>query len=143
MVLHVPSDGFEKWVASLLPGLGRFTCLIVAELEGRLAGFIAGRLRPVPPWYGGGTAGWATDMLVNDSLRGRGIGTSLLDAMVVWFRAQGIERVEAQVITGNQSALGQYLKMGWTAETVQIVWLGGDPPERGSPSETAPGDSPA
>jgi GNAT superfamily N-acetyltransferase len=127
MLMPVTENGFESWAASMRPGLGRFTVIVLAEHDQQVGGFAAARVRSNPPWYGGKTSGWLTEILVDESLRGQGIGSWLLKAIVYWFESRGIERVEAQVITGNDRALEQYLRLGWRPETIQIAWESGQP----------------
>jgi ribosomal protein S18 acetylase RimI-like enzyme len=122
MALSLPSDAFAKWVAGMKPMLGRFTCLIVAETEAGLVGFVAGRVRPHPPYLGGVNAGYVSEVFVDDQARGQRVGARMLDAGIAWFAQRGIHRVELTVIEGNRDGLDFYRRLGWVAENRQLVW---------------------
>lgn len=127
MRLRTPPDGFDRWAASQSAGLGRLSLLLIAEADGRAVGFLAGRVRLIPPWFGGGQAGFVSEVFVDESRRGEGIGTRLLDEAIAWFRQNGIRRVELQVLTQNTGARELYRRLGWTEELVQMVW--DEPPD--------------
>lgn len=127
MLLTVPEDGYDAWAASLAPALGRFACLFVAEGDepgGPPLGFLAGRVRTTPPWFGGAPVGFVSEVYVSPAGRGRGFGEALVLAATDWFRGQGIARLELQVLAGNAGARGLYLKLGWREELVQMVLVG-------------------
>jgi GNAT superfamily N-acetyltransferase len=144
MLLELPPDAFELWRASLQPLLGRFAFVLLAEprgaaecsdpaggsgLAGATAaplGFLAGRVRSQPPYFGGQPAGFVGELFVEEAQRGRGVAGALLDASVEWFAERGVARVELQVLVGNTSAREFYRRRGWKEELVQVVWQGGE-----------------
>ena len=143
MLLELPPDAFELWRASLQPLLGRFAFVLLAEqqraaessdaaggprlAEGAAAslGFLAGRVRSQPPYFGGRPAGFVSELFVEEARRGRGVAGALLDASVEWFAARGVARVELQVLVGNAFAREFYRRRGWKEELVQLVWQEG------------------
>jgi GNAT superfamily N-acetyltransferase len=104
------------------PALGRFSVVALAERDGVAVGFVAGRVRALPVWFGGGAAGFISDVYVSDSERGSGIGRRVLAFALDWFARQGLSRVELQVLAGNQDAVRFYRELGWHEELVQMVW---------------------
>jgi GNAT superfamily N-acetyltransferase len=124
MRLPVPAVAFEAWAASMSPALGRFTVVALAERDGVAAGFVAGRVRALPAYFGGGSAGFISEVYVSGSERGSGIGRRLLAFALDWFAGQGIARVELQVLAGNEDAVRFYRELGWHEELVQMVWDG-------------------
>jgi GNAT superfamily N-acetyltransferase len=122
MRLPVPAGAFATWAASLSPALGRFSVVALAERDGVPVGFVAGRIRALPAWFGGGAAGFISEVYVNDTERGSGIGRRVLALALEWFGRQGISRVELQVLAGNQDAVRFYRELGWHEELVQMVW---------------------
>jgi len=122
MRLPVPAGAFEAWERSMAPALGRFAVVSLAEREGAIVGFVAGRVRALPPFFGGGAAGFISEVFVSDTERGTGLGRQVLAHAVDWFAAQGITRVELQVLAGNPRALEFYRELGWHEELVQMVW---------------------
>ena len=121
MQMALPPDAFAQWAASLKPVLERFAIVILAEASGEPAGFLAARVRRAPPWFGGDAVGFVSEVWVEPAHRGRGVGERLVRAAEEWFRAQGIERAELQVMMDNEAARALYAKLGWRAELVQMV----------------------
>jgi len=122
MSVEVPADGFERWAESMAPALGRFTSLHVAVEQGRVIGFVAGRVRTLPPYFGGGLTGFISEVFVSEAYRGQGVASKLVGEAVGWFRDSGIARVELQVIAGNDAARRLYARLGWRDELRQMVW---------------------
>jgi GNAT superfamily N-acetyltransferase len=129
MLLPVPPGAFEEWARSFAPVMGRFACVAIAERDGAVTGFVAGRIRTIPPFFGGGLAGFVSDVFVDESQRGHGLARKLLDLATEWFAARDVRRLELQVIVGNPGARGAYLRLGWKEELVQMVL---DLPGRGN-----------
>ena len=88
----------------------------------RLFTFVAGRIRALPPYFGSLTIGSISEVFVADARRGGGIGRRLLAFAVDWFQAQGITRVELQVVAGNVDGIRFYRQLGWREELLQMVW---------------------
>jgi GNAT superfamily N-acetyltransferase len=122
MLLRLPEDAFEAWLKSIVPFLGRFASVVVAELHGEIVGFVAGRLRTLPPYFGTATIGTISEVFVSESLRGGGIGRQLLAFALEWYKAQQITRVELQVVAGNPDGIRFYRRLGWHEELLQMVW---------------------
>ena len=122
MILELPPNAYEHWAASLKPLLGRFACLLVAESEGEAIGFLVGRIRSLPQYFGGYTVGFISEVFTQDSHRSRGIGSDLVARAINWFEQGGIARVELQVIINNDGARRLYQRLGWREELVQMVW---------------------
>lgn len=122
MTLPVPAAAFEAWEKSIAPALGRFAVVSLAERDGCLVGFVAGRVRALPPFFGGGSAGFISEVFVSDAARGAGVGRQVLAHALDWFTSQAITRVELQVVSGNPDAIRFYEELGWHQELVQMVW---------------------
>ena len=89
MVLTVPPGAFDAWAAALTPVVNRFGCVALAESSEGLHGFVAGRSRPIPPYFGGGMAGFVSDVFVEVAYRGRGIARGMIDCAAAFF-ASGV-----------------------------------------------------
>jgi GNAT superfamily N-acetyltransferase len=122
MLLTLPDGAFVAWRKSMLPFLGRFAVIIVAEHAGAILGFVAGRIRTMPPYFGSSQIGTISEVFVCDPHRGGGIGRQMLGLAVEWFQSQKITRVELQVVAGNDQGLRFYSQLGWHKELVQMVW---------------------
>ena len=121
MFLELPPDAFVKWESGLRPLLGRFATVVLAEEGDAIVGFVACRIRALPPYFGGGTTGFVSDVFVADSQRGRGVGELMMRRAEEWFAAQQIRRLELQVIVNNSGAHRLYERLGWRDELVQMV----------------------
>jgi ribosomal protein S18 acetylase RimI-like enzyme len=122
MLLQLPEGAYDAWLKSMQPFLGRFANIVVAELDGKLVGFVAGRVRTLPPYFGSATIGAISEVFVSDEYRSRGIGERLLNFGLKWFVDQGVSRVELQVVAGNPGGIKFYRRLGWREELLQMVW---------------------
>jgi GNAT superfamily N-acetyltransferase len=121
MQLRIPEDGFQHWANGLRAVLGRFACLFVVEHGSDLVGFLAGRVRTPPPYFGTMPVGFISEIYVKGECRGIGAGSKLIEEASAWFRDQGITRLELQVLSANHNARHVYQKLGWVEELVQMV----------------------
>jgi GNAT superfamily N-acetyltransferase len=122
MLLDLSPSSFSQWAEAMKPALGRFTCLFIAELNGKPIGFLAGSLKTLPPWFGGYLIGFVSEVFVTDAHRSKQLGHQLVETALRWFKANRAHRVELQVVMNNLGARRLYDKLGWTEELVQMVW---------------------
>ena len=122
MLLRLPDGAYDAWLKSIEPLLGRFAGVVVAELEGNIVAFVAGRIRTLPPYFGSAVIGTISEVFVSESHRGAGIGRRLVAFTLDWFHSQRITRVELQVVAGNPAGIQFYRELGWHEELVQMVW---------------------
>src|SRR5882672_3206865 len=119
MLLTLPDGAFGAWRRSMLPFLGRLAVIVVAEHAGAILGFVAGRVRTMPPYFGATPIGTISEVFVCEPHRGGGIGRQMLGSALEWFQSQKITRVELQVVAGNVHGLRFYSQLGWHKELVQ------------------------
>jgi len=108
--LFTPGDQARRIAA--MHAEGSTQVVFVAELSGGLVGFL------------GATAGSAqrtrhTASLTLGVLRscwGKGIGSSLLDALAAWAKAKDLHRLELSVLSHNLRAVNLYLRHGFVVE---------------------------
>ncbi len=122
MRLRLPEGAYNAWLQSITPFLGRFACVTVAESNGEVIAFVAGRVRTLPPYLGSSTIGTIGEVFVSESHRSGGIGRRLLAFALEWFKAQQIARVELQVVAENPDGIRFYRQLGWHEELIQMVW---------------------
>lgn len=60
------------------------------------------------------------DAVVDESYRGRGIGTQLFNAAVAWAHERGLEYVQTTVWTANKATREFYLRQGFQPMTVKM-----------------------
>jgi GNAT superfamily N-acetyltransferase len=122
MLIEVPANGFQSWSSSMTVALGRFSCLFIAECEGELAGFLAGRIRTTPPYFGGIPVGFLSEIFIVEQHRKKGIARRMMLAGLEWCRVQKVSRVEAQILTRNKASRNMCADLGAVEELVQVVW---------------------
>lgn len=61
----------------------------------------------------GAPSAWIEDVVVQQALRGKGIGRLLLEGLLDWARRQGADRAQLLADNENTSALGFYDHIGW------------------------------
>ncbi len=123
MLLRLPDGAYQAWVTSIVPLLGRFAITSVTEQDGVIVGFVAGRIRTLPPYFGSTQVGFISEVFVLESKRGAGAGRKMLAMVLDWFASQGIKRTELQVVAGNADGLRFYQQLGWRKELVQMVHI--------------------
>lgn len=121
MLLELPPNAYQLWADSFRPLMERFGFVFVAEEAHALVGFFAGKIRTLPPHFGGYQVGYFTELFVIETHRGRGIADELLTAGINWFREREIVRLELQVVSNNEQARSFYLRRGWVEELTQMV----------------------
>ncbi|MDD2694923.1 MAG: GNAT family N-acetyltransferase [Anaerolineales bacterium] len=119
-----PPDVGQVWLESFQRTLGRFSNVYVAELEGRLVGFMLCRVKRVPAYMGGALVGELSDMWIEAEARRMGIGDRLSRLALDWLRAQGMHSVEIQVLKDNEASWKLYDRMGFQLEfrVGRLLW---------------------
>ena len=100
---------YEEWLRSFTgdPEFEPGACLLLFAADGRLAGAAL-------CW----SSGFVKDLVVAEAFRRRGLGGSLLRAVLALFRERGANAVELKVQSDNPSgAVGLYGRLGF--ETVE------------------------
>lgn len=110
--LQIPFPSAEMWRKRLAESQPESKSL-VAELEGKLVGHVS--LQPARPTRRVHVA--SLGIAVRDDFQGRGIGTALAGTAISladnWLN---VLRMELNVFTDNQAAIGLYRKFGFVIE---------------------------
>ena len=85
-------------------------CLLVAEHEGKLVGYVSGYCHVT--FYAGGQTAWVDELLVIEALRGTGIGRELMDAFEQW----AADRQSVLVSLATRGAATFYEHRGYTSK---------------------------
>lgn len=101
------SEQFSRTLDVKLPDPS--SCLLVAEREGRLVGYVSGYCHPT--FYAGGPTAWVDELLVIEPLRGTGIGRQLMDAFEQWAK----DRHSVLVSLATRGAAAFYEHRGYTS----------------------------
>jgi len=78
----------------------------VAELKGKVIGFIVGDLR-------GRSYGHIVSIAVDEQYRGKGIGRCLIEKLIEKFKRKGVKIVKLEVAVSNNVAQSMYKKIGF------------------------------
>lgn len=97
--------------------------MLVAEVEGRVAGFVAvfGKVPPEEPDEEQAEYAYVSDLVVLPAYRGRGLGRGLLEAAQAFARAQGVGSIRIGVFVRNGAARELYQDLGFVAYHLQMV----------------------
>ena len=88
------------------------SCLLVAEENGRLVGYLAGHRHET--FYAGGLTSWVDEVLVVEPFRGRGLGRQLMEAFEDWSRDAGC----VQVSLATRGASAFYQRIGYESSAL-------------------------
>jgi len=99
--------------------------MLVATVDGRIAGLIGFLGRQLPQEHHVGAFGLSVDQ----RYRGRGLGSALVTALLEWAPHDGITRVELEAFAANPQALALYERMGFEREGRRrdAVMIDGEP----------------
>jgi len=85
---------------------------LVAEADGRVAGFVIGEVRD---WeFGSPPCGWVFAIDVHPQFRLAGLGTRLVAAMADWFRKEGVATMRTILARDNVLILSFFRSLGMT-----------------------------
>jgi ribosomal protein S18 acetylase RimI-like enzyme len=87
--------------------------LFVAEAEGRIVGFLIGRVEHGGVIYADPDFGYITDACVHEDYRRLGVGRLLFDAVREWFRGRGLSNIRVSVATDNPVSRSFWMGMGF------------------------------
>lgn len=76
-------------------------CVRVAETPAGVVGYVLAHLSDRPPIYPVGQYGFISELFVQEAYRRRGIGRSLVDEVLAWFRSVGVTAVELLAAVNN------------------------------------------
>jgi GNAT superfamily N-acetyltransferase len=86
------------------------SCLLVAEEEGCLVGYVSGYCHAT--FYAGGVTAWVDELLVLAPFRGTGVGRQLMDAFEAW----ATDRRSVLVSLATRGAAAFYEHRGYTSK---------------------------
>lgn len=131
-----PEDEGQAWLDSFQRMLGKFAVVHIAEMDGEVVGFMLGRLKRVPQYWGGVMVGLLSDMYVDKKARRRGVAGELSRLTIEWLRARDVHSVELQIMHKNDAALKLFMDMGFEIELKNVRMLA-DAPINVTPPENA------
>lgn len=99
----------------------------VAETEGQAIGYIMGEIHTRKPIYPVGTYGFISDVVVDGPWRRKGVGRALAEALMAWFRQNGVTAIELFVAAANPVSDAFWRALGFT-DYLRLLRLDIEPP---------------
>lgn len=90
------------------------SCVLIAEVEGRIVGYTIGRVVSNPPVFSLSEYAYISDMCVTEGWRRRGIGRRLYQALCEWFRAKGLSVIQLSTLHHNPVSQAFWRAMGFS-----------------------------
>jgi GNAT superfamily N-acetyltransferase len=101
---RLPPENWEEW-ARAGAGNGGTVTIVAVESE-RWVGMIVGRLLDAE-------TAWLEALWVDPTVRGRGLGQRLIEAVADWARGRGAARLDLSVTESNGAAAALYTRAGF------------------------------
>jgi ribosomal protein S18 acetylase RimI-like enzyme len=117
-------DGYAAFLRSQLDDPN--VVLLVAEQEGRVAGYVYGALEGYDYMSLRGPAGVLHDLVVDPASRGAGVGRALLEAALEDLRSRGAPRVVLSTAERNEAAQRLFARLGFRRTMVEMTRELGD-----------------
>jgi ribosomal protein S18 acetylase RimI-like enzyme len=95
--------------------------LLVAEIGGRVAGFIRGRIEDRPMVWRVNKVGRVHEVAVHRDFRGQGVGRAMLTAMEAEFRKRDLSHADIMVDGRNMAARGLYDSQGYYERELHLI----------------------
>ncbi len=95
--------------------------VLVAEVDGRVVGYVYAGLEPMSWKELRGPAGFIHDVLVEDDGRGTGAGTALIEAAIAWLRDHDAARVMLWTAERNEDALRLFARLGFRRTMIEMT----------------------
>jgi ribosomal protein S18 acetylase RimI-like enzyme len=118
-----PGDDAEEGYAWFLDSQLREedALVLVAERDGRVAGYVYAALEPLSWKELRGPAGFIHDLVVDGTTRGQGLGRALLEAAIEWLKKRGAPRVVLWTAAQNSRAQNIFTAAGFRTTMVEMV----------------------
>jgi ribosomal protein S18 acetylase RimI-like enzyme len=95
--------------------------VLLAELDGRVVGYVYAGLEPMSWKELRGPAGFIHDIIVEGAAQGSGAGRALVDAAVAWLRERGAPRVMLWTADRNERAQRLFERLGFRRTMIEMT----------------------
>jgi ribosomal protein S18 acetylase RimI-like enzyme len=95
--------------------------VLVAEADGRVAGYVYGAIEPLSWQALRDRAGFIHDVAVDPSARRRGVASALLTAALDWFRERQLPRVMLGTSPSNTAARAAFSRFGFRETMIEMT----------------------
>lgn len=106
--------GEHRYVRRIMERLDDpYTCALVAELDGQVAGFVLGMVIDLmPDIFDQRPSGFLADIYVEPYARRHGLGSALVNHLTDWFRVSGIHTFDLHVASDNPEGIAFWRSIG-------------------------------
>ena len=118
-VTPTSADGYASWLGSQLKK--RNVVVLVAELGGRIVGYVYAAVEGYDWMSLRGPAGVLHDIVVHPAHRGRGIGEQLLATALEFLRERGAPRAVLNTAEGNVAAHRLFARAGFRRTMIEMT----------------------
>jgi ribosomal protein S18 acetylase RimI-like enzyme len=114
-----PEQGYARFLGSQLdqPGVAIF----VAEDDGGIAGYVYAGVEPISWKELRDECGYVHDLVVDESRRGRSVGTALMEAALAWMTERGLPRVVLWTAQRNETAQRLFDRLGFRRTMIEMT----------------------
>jgi ribosomal protein S18 acetylase RimI-like enzyme len=112
-------DGYGQFLVSLLASDD--ATVLVAEVNGRVAGYLYGTIEPRSWEELRDRAGFIHDIIIDEAFGGRHLAGRLVDAAIAWFRQRGMPRVVLHTAEQNAPAQHVFTKLGFRRTMIEMT----------------------
>lgn len=113
---HASRISLQQALQQLVPDSAIF---VAQDEDGTLAGFI--HLEIQTDYFNNSKSGYISDLAVDKSFEGQGVGRVLLEAAEEWTRTQGCQLLTLYVFAGNLHPRQAYERYGFKQEVIKYV----------------------
>lgn len=92
----------------------------VAEVNGKVAGYLAGCMRSNVPSYRPVKRSELENMFVAEEYRRMGVGSKLAEEFITWSKSKGAAKVYVSAYVGNEKAINFYQKVGFKPRCLEL-----------------------
>lgn len=121
--LAVERTAAREYAAFLRDTIGYADARIMLGVEGEhLVSFALGRIHVLPLPFREQRRGWIQDVFTLPERRGEGIGRSVVEALLAWFRERRVTLVELTVAVRNPEAVRFWERLGFRTYMHRMKW---------------------
>src|SRR5258705_7883624 len=111
-------EGYGRFLAAQQ---GDDVAVFVAERDGRVVGYVYAGIEPRSWKELRDVAGFIHDVVVDEGVRGLGIGTRLLETAAEWLVARGVPRVMLWTAARNTGAQRLFERLGFRCTMIEMT----------------------
>ena len=114
-----PADGYAWFLGTQLKDVD--VVIFVAEQDGDVIGYVYAALEPVSWKELRDACGFIHDVFVDETHRGGGTATALMDAAMQWLREHGAPRVVLGTAEKNDRAQRLFTRLGFRRTMIEMT----------------------